>query len=144
MISFRYTQGGYMMEKTYEVRGMTCVICKANVEKALKSVEGVDECKVNLLENEATVVFDENIADEQKLSKAVKDSGYELVISKDTQLDMDKVVMIVSVVLMLILMCFSMGHMIGIHTPEYGKYLQLILCTVISIMNRRYYRSGFL
>ena len=46
------------MEKTFEVKGMTCVICKGNVEKALKNAKGVSECKVNLLENEAMVTFD--------------------------------------------------------------------------------------
>ena len=51
---------------------MTCVICKGNVEKALSNTRGVKECKVNLLENEATVVFDENEVDEQQLQKAVK------------------------------------------------------------------------
>ncbi|MBO4358361.1 MAG: cation-translocating P-type ATPase, partial [Erysipelotrichaceae bacterium] len=132
------------MEKTYEVKGMTCVICKGNVEKAIRSVNGVEECKVNLLENEATVVYDENKATEEDLSKAVKDAGYELVINKTAQIDMDRIVMIVSTVLMLILMYFSMGHMLGLHIPDYGKYIQFILCTVIIILNIRYYRSGFL
>ena len=40
------------MEKTYDVKGMTCVICKANVEKALNKVEGVKSATVSLLEND--------------------------------------------------------------------------------------------
>ncbi|MBR5341311.1 MAG: copper-translocating P-type ATPase [Erysipelotrichaceae bacterium] len=131
------------MEKTYEVKGMTCVICKSNVEKALKNAGGVSDCKINLLENEALVTFDENIVTEEKLAEAVKNAGYELVISKTNEFDYQKFIMIISSVLVLILMCFSMGHMFGIHIPDYGKYIQLILCTIVIILNIHYYRSGF-
>ena len=131
------------MEKTYEVKGMSCVICKGNVEKALKQLNGVSSCKVNLLENEATVEYDENTINEETMAKAVKDAGYELVINKNESIDKDKLVMIISIVLTLILMYFSMGHMFGIHVPHYGKYIQWILCTIIIILNRRYYISGF-
>ena len=131
------------MEKTYEVKGMTCVICKGNVEKALKNTAGVSECKVNLLENEAFVTFDENKVDEQTLAKAVADAGYELIISKKNTPDYSKIIMIVSTILVLILMVFSMGHMFGLHIPEYGKYVQLVLCTIVTALNFHYYKSGF-
>jgi len=131
------------MEKTFEVKGMTCVICKGNVEKALKNTEGVSECKVNLLENEATVTFDENRVSEEKMAKAVADAGYELVIHKKDGPDTEKIVMYVSAVLVLILMVFSMGHMFGLHIPEYGGYVQWILCTVVIALNLHYYVSGF-
>lgn len=131
------------MEKTYEVKGMTCVICKGNVEKALKNTEGVSDCKVNLLENEALVTFDEGRVSEEKLAKAVADAGYELVIHKNSGPDTGKIVMYVSVILVLILMVFSMGHMFGLHIPEYGRYVQWILCTVVLVLNGHYYRSGF-
>ncbi len=131
------------MEKTYEVKGMTCVICKGNVEKALKNAYGVSDCKVNLLENEALVTFDENKTDEKALAKAVSDAGYELVLNRNNGPDIAFIKMAVSVVLVLILMFFSMGHMFGIHVPEYGKYVQLVLCTMVMLLNLHYYRSGF-
>ena len=105
------------MEKTYEVKGMTCVICKGNVEKALKNTAGVSDCKVNLLENEAFVTFDEGKVSEEALAKAVADAGYELIISKKNTPDYSKLVMIVSAILVVILLVFSMGHMFGIHIP---------------------------
>ncbi len=131
------------MEKTYEVKGMTCVICKGNVEKALKNAYGVSDCKVNLLENEALVTFDETKTDEKALAKAVSDAGYELVLQKNSGPDIAMITLIVSIVLVLILMYFSMGHMFGIHVPEYGRYVQFILCTAVMILNLHYYRSGF-
>ncbi len=130
------------MEKTYEVKGMTCVICKGNVEKALKNTYGVSDCKVNLLENEALVTFDESKTDEKALAKAVSDAGYELVLHKNNGPDYAMIRMIVSVVLVLFLMYFSMGHMFGIHVPEYGKYVQFVLCTVVMLLNLHYYKSG--
>ena len=134
---------GVYMEKTYEVKGMTCVICKGNVERALNNTKGVKQCKINLLENEAFVEYDENTTDEQMLAKAVKDAGYELVINPKNTFDHTKLLMIVSIILMIILMYFSMGHMLGIHIPEYGKYIQFVLCTIIILLNFHYYRSGF-
>ena len=131
------------MEKTYEVKGMTCVICKGNVEKALKNTKGVSECKVNLLENEALVNYDPESVSEEQLAKAVKDAGYELVIHKRNQIDTAKIIMIISIILTFILMYFSMGHMFGIHIPEYGNYVQLVLSSIIILLNIHYYRSGF-
>ena len=131
------------MEKTYEVKGMTCVICKGNVEKALKDSKGVLDVKVNLLENEATINFDEKLTSEAVLSKAVKDAGYQLVVNKSNTIDYTKINMIVSTILVLILMYYSMGHMFNIHIPEYGKYVQFVLCTIIIILNIHYYKSGF-
>ena len=131
------------MEKTYEIKGMTCVICKSNVEKALKNTPGVSDCKINLLENEAFVTFDETQTNEEKMAKAVADAGYELVINKKNEVDTSKIIMIVSAILVLILMYFSMGHMFGIHVPHYGKYIQLVLCTIVILLNLHYYKSGF-
>ena len=85
---------GVYMEKTYEVKGMTCVICKANVEKALNKLSGVDSALVNLLENEVTINYDENTINEETLAKAVKDAGYELLINKTKTIDNEKIKLI--------------------------------------------------
>ncbi len=131
------------MEKVYEVKGMTCVICKNTVEKGLCKLEGVSSCKVNLLENEATVVFDENKVTEQDLAKKTSDLGYELVLNKKNEVDTQKIFLIISAVLIIILMFFSMGHMFGIPQTRFGHYMQWILATVIIALNFRFYRSGF-
>ena len=131
------------MEKTYEVKGMTCVICKNTVEQGLKKIDGVSDAKVNLLENEATVVFDESKTSEEIMAQQISDLGYTLVIHKTNEIDKSRIIMIVSSVLVLILMLFSMGHMFGLMIPDWGKYAQLILATIIILLNLRYYRSGF-
>ncbi len=130
------------MEKTYEVKGMTCIICKNTVEKGFKSIPGVSDCKVNLLENEAYVTFDENKVEETKFVQVIKDLGYELVLEKKNEIDTAKIKMIASICLVVLLMVFSMGHMFGLHIPHYGKYVQLVLSTIIIGLNFRFYKSG--
>lgn len=122
------------MEKTYEIKGMTCVICKSNVEKALNNNPYISSVRVNLIENEATVSFDETKISEEEIKKIIKDAGYELVTdSKNINTDLIK--LIISLILMIILMYFSMIVM------DYG-YIQLILSLIIMLISYPIYRSG--
>ena len=49
------------MQKKFTVTGMTCSACSANVEKAVRKIEGVERADVNLLNNSLTLIYDENI-----------------------------------------------------------------------------------
>ena len=122
------------MEKTYEIKGMTCVICKANVEKALNSNPFIDSVRVNLIENEATIVFDETKINETEIAGIVKDAGYELV-TESKNINTDLIKLIISIILMIILMYFSMLLM------DYGL-IQLILSLIIMLINYPIYRNG--
>lgn len=131
------------MERTYQVNGMTCVICKNTVETGIKKLLGVKDCKVNLLENEATIIFDEAIINEEALAKAISDLGYQMIINKTNVVDYTKIRLVISTVLVLILMYFSMGHMINLCVPSNNKYYQLIISSIIIIINIHYYKSGY-
>lgn len=131
------------MEKTYTVIGMTCVICKNTVETGIKKLNGVSDCRVNLLENEATITFDNTLISEETIAKTVKDLGYELIINANTEIDYTKIKLIISTVLALTIMYLSMGHMINLLIPNYANYYQLIICTIIIIININYFKSGF-
>lgn len=128
------------MEKSYEVLGMTCVMCKANVEKAIIELNGVESAKVNLLENEVHVVFDENVVNENDFYKAVKDAGYELLINKQKNLNIYKLKLIISIVLVIILMIISMAFM---HNSNKTIFIQFLLSLIIILLNINYYKSGF-
>lgn len=131
------------MEKTYEVKGMTCVICKNTVETGIKNLVGVQDCKVNLLENEVTITYDDSQVSIETISKTVSDLGYELVINKKNKIDHTKRRIIISVVLVMMLMYLSMGSMVGVPTFAHSKLYQLILCSIVIILNINYYKSGF-
>ena len=55
---------------------MTCSACSANVEKAVRKIEGVERADVNLLNNSLTLIYDENIVAEDKIIDAIKNIGY--------------------------------------------------------------------
>lgn len=137
------TPWGYneAMEKTYEVKGMTCVICKGNVEKALNNLEGVEIAKVNLLENEVTVKFSEEKLSDTDLQKAVKNAGYDLILEKKYQkVDYDLLRLFVVIILTLTLMYVSMSSM---HHPTKTMYTQMVLALIIILINNNFFTSGF-
>ena len=125
------------MEKIYEVEGMTCVICKANVEKALNKCTGVNKANVNLLENEVFVDFDENKISELDLKKAVDKAGYKLLLSKEKKTDKEKIKLVLSIISCILLMYFSM------YSKNDTSIIQLFLCLFALIINKHFFISGF-
>ncbi|MGM9552485.1 MAG: heavy metal translocating P-type ATPase [Clostridia bacterium] len=143
------------MEK-YNITGMSCAACSARVEKAVSAVKGVTSCSVNLLTNSMIV---EGNAPSEKIIKAVKKAGYgiegENTGAKKEQGEDDAVKklrnrLLVSLVFLLGLMYFSMGHMWGVPYPTFfhGNYvamglIQLLLSAIIMVINQRFFISGF-
>ena len=141
--------------KQYEVTGMSCAACSARVEKAVSSLSGVSSCSVNLLTNSMQV---EGAVSDEEIIKAVESAGYGVKNKKDKQKDIlkDKETpvikrrLIYSVVFLIILMYFSMGHMLGIpmiayfhKNPLANGLVQLLLSSVILVINKKFFISGF-
>ena len=141
--------------KQYEVTGMSCAACSARVEKAVSSLSGVSSCSVNLLTNSMQV---EGTVSDEEIIKAVESAGYGVKNKKDKQKDIlkDKETpvikrrLIYSVVFLIILMYFSMGHMLGIpmiayfhKNPLANGLVQLLLSSVILVINKKFFISGF-
>ncbi len=147
--------------KQYNVTGMSCAACSARVEKAVLSVEGVTSCSVSLLTNSMGV---EGTAADNDIIKAVVDAGYGAALkgSRNTgQNDVDdlenkdfpilKKRLIYSVVFLVVLMYFSMGHMMGnFPLPHFFDnnhiamgLVQLLLTIIIMIINSKFFVSGF-
>ena len=142
--------------KQFEVTGMSCAACSARVEKAVSSLSGVSSCSVNLLTN--SMVVEGGVSDEE-IIKAVENAGYGVNyknerqkedILKDRETPVLKRRLIWSVGFLLILMYFSMGHMIGIPIISYFEknplangLVQLLLSGIILVINRKFFISGF-
>ena len=151
----------------YTVTGMSCAACSARVEKAVKKVPGVESCAVSLLTNSMGV---EGTADAAEIIKAVEDAGYGAVRKKDAAerqsgnstkeaedmlKDRDtpllKKRLFTSLGFLLVLMYFSMGHMMwGWPIPAFfeGNHvamglLELLLTVVIMVINQKFFISGF-
>lgn len=119
------------MEKIYEVKGMTCVICKRNVEKALLDVKGVNSVKVNLIENEVLINYDETLTNENILANKVKKAGYNLIINKEKKINYNKLILVTSIILIVFLMLLPISSI-----------LQLLIATIIILLNIDIYYSG--
>ena len=154
----------------YAVTGMTCAACQARVEKAVSKVAGVESCTVSLLTNSMGVEGNASAAD---VIKAVTDAGYGASLMggkedrgkssqlarlaeqeealKDHETPKLRKRLIVSIVFLIILMYFSMGHMM-LHLPIpaflEGNHiamglLQLLLSAIIMVINQRFFVSGY-
>ena len=150
------------MEKKFDVSGMTCSSCVANVTKAVEKLDGVSGANVNLMTNSMKVNFDENIVDDEKIIKAVEKIGYGARPAGEKTKKEDKPVddrekalkhrLIYSSIFMLILMYIAMGHMVHLPTPGifHGRegaiifaFSQFLLALPVVYINRDFYISGF-
>ena len=147
------------MKQKFNVTGMTCSACSAHIEKAVAKVKGVQSVAVSLLTNSMTVEYDERAVNARAICSAVKKSGYGASVAGEskgtTEQNANNVTLsrlIISLVFCVVLMYFSMGHMIGIPLPSFLSgasnavslaLVQLILCLPVWFVNIRYFTVGF-
>ena len=148
----------------YQVTGMSCAACSARVEKAVSHVPGVTSCSVSLLTNSMGV---EGSASPQDIIKAVEEAGYGASLKgadsqqssasqaaealADHETPIPKKRLIASVGFLLVLMYFSMGHMMwGWPVPQWFEHnhvamglLQLLLAGIVMVINQKFFISGF-
>jgi len=74
----------------FSVTGMSCAGCAANIERALRKVEGVREANVNLALGRATVLYDDALVGPRRLAKAVRDAGYGVAATAEAGAGADK------------------------------------------------------
>ena len=148
----------------YNVTGMSCAACSSRVEKAVSRVPGVTSCSVSLLTNSMGV---EGTAGAGEIIKAVQDAGYGASLKgasgeqisasaaeealEDHETPALKRRLIASVGFLLVLMYFSMGHMMwGWPLPAWFNdnhiamgLVQLLLAGIIMVINQKFFVSGF-
>ena len=149
----------------YNVTGMSCAACSARVEKAVKKVPGVTSCSVSLLTNSMGV---EGTASPAAILSAVQEAGYgaspknaSASKTSDASADLDALAdhetpklkrrLIASLGFLLVLMYFSMGHMMwGWPLPHWfdGNHVamglvQLLLAGIVMIINQKFFINGF-
>ena len=150
--------------KQYNVTGMHCAACSARIEKAVSKVEGVTSCSVSLLTNSLGVEGD---VSDKEIIKAIKKAGYGASVKKkdksekaveeidDSLEDKDTPVLkkrlIWSLFFLIILMYFSMGHMMW-NWPLPSFYdnnhvamglTQMLLTIIIMVINQQFFISGY-
>lgn len=103
------------------IEGMTCSACSNGLEKYLNKQNGIIEASVNLVMANATIYYDENVLNQEKIEKYVKQAGFKSTgIFKEFKIEnknkAEKIKFIVFTILAIILMYISMGHMINLPT----------------------------
>ena len=149
----------------FNVTGMSCAACSARVEKAVRKVPGVTSCSVSLLTNSMGV---EGTASASAIVQAVQEAGYGAspksagtAAASSTSADLDALAdhetpklkrrLIASVGFLLVLMYFSMGHMMwGWPLPHWfdGNHVamglvQLLLAGIVMVINQKFFINGF-
>ncbi len=148
-----------MMKKKFDIKGMTCASCHAHVFNAVDKLDGATNVNVNLLKNTLELECDETKLSDKDIIKAVRDAGY-MAISKDKTIETTSAEkdyrlqkLIFAIVDMLVLMYFSMGHMMwgwyapsafNMHTNPMGfSLIQFILVIPIVFIYKDYFINGF-
>ena len=163
---------GFLVAGLASVTGMSCAACQARVEKAVNKVPGVESCNVSLLTNTMGV---EGTASPADIMKAVEDAGYgaspkgagqesgrqagsltakiaaEEEALKDHETPVLKKRLIASLGFLLVLMYFSMGHMMfGWPLPAFFDdnhvamgIVQMLLAGIVMVINQKFFISGF-
>ena len=146
--------------KQFNVTGMSCAACSARVEKAVSEVNGVTSCSVSLLTNsmgvEGTAVPAEIIAAVEKAGYGASEKGKinakpenDTLADKETPLLKKRLIW--SVGFLIVLMYFSMGHMMwGFPLPAFfeGNHVamglvQLLLTVAVMVINQKFFVNGF-
>ena len=162
-----------MKKECFDVTGMSCASCQANVNKAVCKLNGVKNVNVNLISNDMTVEFDEKLVNNEDIIKAVKDAGYgasvnngnisttqriaQKAVKNETNIKKMRRRLFFSIILWIPLMCLCFYQMhikdsgtnalinTSIHNfiVTYFVVIQIILIIPIMILNRNYYINGF-
>ena len=155
----------------FQVTGMTCAACQANVTKATLKTNGVTTADVNLLSGQMLATFDEAVTSENEIIKAVNNIGYGIKLfdenKKDNSLkeqwqirkdEEEKEVrnmkkrLFSSVIILIFLMYVAMGNMMGLPLPSFitgtqnallNSVIQILLTIPVLIINRKFFISGF-
>ena len=153
------------MPDQYNVTGMSCAACSARVERVVKKLPGVTSCAVSLLTNSMSV---EGTATSEAIIAAVEKAGYGASLKvpekisasvshsqeenalADHETPLLKRRLIASLVFLVALMYFSMGHMLNLPLPEFFVdnhvaigLAQLLLAAMIMVINQKFFVSGF-
>ena len=146
----------------FNVTGMSCAACSARVEKAVTALPGVTSVSVSLLTNSMGV---EGTAEPAAICKAVVDAGYGCTEKgagaaqssmadaaealEDHETPKLKRRLLTSIGFLIVLMYFSMGHMMGLPVPHFlhnavtNGIIQMLLAGIVMVINKKFFTSGF-
>lgn len=151
------------MKQRYDITGMTCSACQANVTRAVKKL-GVNDVNVNLINESMSVDYDDGKISDDDIINAVESIGYGASLksaetpktsgkkNEDSLEDETKHRLKVSFAFMIPLLYLAMGPMVGLPVPDFvtgpegalnNAFLQFLLTIPVLFVNRKFFTSGF-
>ena len=160
-----------MRTEKFDVTGMTCAACQANVTRCVGKLDGVETVDVSLLANQMTVTYDENKMDEGRIAAAVREIGYGASPQRSSEAKAEgfrgqwqdrkerareeqegmKRRLISSVLLLIPLMYIAMGEMMSVPVPGFlagrenalvNAMAQLVLTIPVIFINWHFFQNG--
>jgi len=153
------------MKQTFDITGMTCSACSANVERAVKKLDGIETVNVNLLANRMTAEYDEQKLDDSVIVGAVIAAGYGASVKGEQKVqskaentvmeDETKGMLLrlkLSALFFIPLFYISMGSMMGLPLPGFMQgyegalafaFTQFLLTLPVMYINRKFFQVGF-
>ena len=140
-----------MKKEKFTVSGMTCAACAGGIEHTLQKMQGVVSVSVSLMGESMQIEYDESVLSRREIFAAVRGLGYGIYEEGAAPVQREKredrvllVRFVLSAVVLLVLLYFSMGHMVGLPQPVFlvGAFVQWALATLITAVNFRFFTVG--
>lgn len=153
-----------MKTEVYNIVGMHCAACSSAIERVTRKINGVSISEVNLPMNRLTITYDETIVTPEMIMNKIKKAGFSAhpqteskeIVTENTsdKLKREKINLIVSIILSVLLLYVSMGQMLFSNIPIPDIFsmnthpvnfaiLQMLLCIGVMILESRFFFSGF-
>lgn len=139
------------MKEKFSVSGMTCAACSSGIERTVSRMDGVSKVEVSLMGESMVVEYDEKIVGRENIIQAVVDLGYGATIfdenvlkERKPQPNKLKKRFLLSIMFLVPLMYFSMGHMIHLPQPSrpISATIQMLLALAVIIIDFKFFTSG--
>ena len=139
------------MQEKYSVTGMSCAACSSGIERNVRKLDGIYKAEVSLMGECMSVDYDENKVRKEDIFRTVTDLGYgisdyneNVLEARKPQPDKLKKRFWLSIILLIPLMYFSMGHMVGLPQPpiEIGASVQMVLALGVMVIDFKFFTSG--
>lgn len=154
-----------MKNEVYDISGMHCAACSSAIERVTRKINGVQSSEVNLPMNRLNITYDEALVNEEIICNKIKKAGFSATLKDDHKeiknedklnddTKQEKINLICSIILSIILMYISMGQMLFENLPIIDLFsmnvhpvnfaiIQMVITMLVMFLERRFFISGF-
>ena len=133
------------------VEGMSCASCAANIDHAVKGLDGIEDIHINVANDKMRVIYDKNTITFSQIKKAVQDVGYDVFLDQENELENPEMVkmkkaknkMIISSIISSLMMILMLIHMFIYEIPLYTLIVAILAFPVVFIIGYDVHKGSF-